>query len=307
MSIINKAIRYVLDSDFRFIVDSAHGKYDNMPDREYIERLYRVRMGKHLNLDDPQTFIEKIQWLKLYDHKPQYTDMVDKCEAKKIAAALIGDSHIIPTIGVWDSFDDIPFDSLPDQFVIKCTHDSGGLVICRDKKKFDKKSAREKINRTLKQNFFLHSREWPYKNVKPRIIAEKYMENTGDTSLTDYKFFCFNGNPEFIYVSNGLENHATAHMSFVSLDWKRLEYQRSDYLPFDELPEKPKCLAEMIEMCKIVSKNIPFLRVDLYEINGIVYFSEFTFSTCSGMIPFTNIQHDIEIGKKLVLPEGKIV
>ena len=164
-----------------------------MPDKMYIEMLYKVRMGRKLNLDNPQTFNEKLQWLKLYDRKPEYTTMVDKAAVKDYVADKIGSEYIIPTLGVWEHFDDIDFDQLPNQFVLKCNHDSGGLVICKDKASLDMEAAREKIESSLKRNFYYHSREWPYKNVKPCIIAEKYMVDESGTELKDYKFYCFGG------------------------------------------------------------------------------------------------------------------
>lgn len=172
-----------------------------MNDEKCLGFWYKYRFGTRLNLKNPKTFNEKIQWLKLYDRNPLYTTMVDKYEAKKYVASIIGEEYIIPTLGVWDKFDDIDFDKLPNQFVLKCTHDSGGLAVCKDKKVFDINAARKRINRSLKRNFYWIGREWPYKDVRPRIIAEQYMENSdGRTELSDYKFYCFNGKPEYCHV-----------------------------------------------------------------------------------------------------------
>lgn len=190
----NRETLNTLVSLFRFI-----------PDKQYLQIMYRLRMGKKLNLDNPVTFNEKIQWLKLYDRKPIYTTMVDKYEAKKYVADIIGEEYIIPTLGIWDKFDDINFDLLPNQFVLKCTHDSGGLVIVKDKSQMDKAAARKKIEKSLKTNFFWVGREWPYKNVKPRIIAEKYMEDSND-DLRDYKYFVFNGIAKALFVASDRNN-----------------------------------------------------------------------------------------------------
>lgn len=289
---------------FRFL--NNRGFLNYLSDEMYLRIMYRQRMGKRLDLKNPKTFNEKLQWLKLYDRKPEYTTMVDKYEVKKYVADRIGEEYIIPTLGVWDRFEDIDFDSLPDQFVLKCTHDSGGLAICRDKKAFNEKAAKAKIDKSLKRNYYYSGREWAYKNVKPRIIAEQYMEENNGAEkakdLVDYKFYCFNGEPRFLYVSQGLENHATARISFLTLDWRFAPYERSDYAPFEELPEKPKNYDDMLRICKMLSKDIPFLRVDLYEINGHVYFSELTFSPCSGFMPFKNPEHDLEIGEMIQLP-----
>ena len=287
---------------------AARGFLNWMPDGVYLRILYKARTGKKLNLQNPQTFNEKLQWLKLYDRRPEYTTMVDKYEVKKYIAELIGQEHIIPTLGVWDRFEDINFQSLPQQFVLKCSHDSGGLVIVRDKSRLDYETARARINHSLKCDYFWTNREWPYKNVKPRIIAEKYMvdesgyERKEKNGLTDYKVYCFDGEPKFLYISQGLENHATASISFLTLDWQFAPYERNDYKPFSQIPSKPAGYEEMLELSRELSKGIPFLRVDLYQIGQMVYFSELTFTPCSGFIPFRNEMHDIEIGKMLQLP-----
>ena len=274
-----------------------------LSDKAYIRLAYFRRFHKFPDLKNPKTFNEKLQWLKLYDRKPEYTVMVDKYEAKKYVSDIIGEDHVIPTLGVWDRFEDIDFDSLPNQFVLKCTHDSGGLVICRDKNALDIEFAKNKINKSLSVNYYHYGREWPYKNVKPRILAEKFMsDERNPQSLIDYKFYCFDGEPKFLYISSGLEDHSTAHISFVTLDWDFAPYQRSDFASFDELPPKPERFDEMIEHCKKLSKGKSFLRVDLYEINDTVYFSELTFSPCSGVMPLKDESHDKIIGDMLILP-----
>ena len=271
-------------------------------DEAYLKMLYKERMGKKINLKNPQTFNEKLNWLKLHDRKDIYTTMVDKLEAKQYVAKLIGNNYIIPTIGVWDKFEDIDFEGLPDKFVLKCTHDSGGLAICRDKKTFNKEAARAKINKSLKHNFYYSTREWPYKNVKPRIIAEEYLENIKDKGLIDYKFFCFNGIPKFIYISEGLENHATASISFLDMDFKRTNFKRKDYKEYENLPDKPKNFEKMKELAMVLSQNVAFLRVDFYEVNDKIFFSELTFYPCSGFIPLEPEEYDLIIGNMLELP-----
>ena len=274
-----------------------------MPDKKYLKLLYKGRFGKSLDLDNPKTFNEKLQWLKLYDRKPEYTKMVDKYEAKKYVSEQIGEEYIIPTLGVWDSFDEIDFDSLPNQFVLKCTHDSGSLVICRDKEKLNKAVAKNKLESRLKKEFFHSSREWPYKDVKPRIMAEIFMEDPSQPEgLRDNKFYCFNGEPKFLYISEGLENHSTAKISFLNIDWTIAPFGRSDYKPFDELPPKPETFERMISFARKLSRNIPFVRVDLYEINGKVYFSELTFFPCGGFMPFNPPEWDEKLGSYIQLP-----
>ena len=273
-----------------------------IPDGIYLRLLYLYRLKKKLNLNKPKRFTEKLQWLKIYDRNPLYTILVDKYAVKEYVANKIGENYVIPTIGIWDDFDDISFNELPDQFVLKCTHDSGGNVIVRDKRELNVQEARKKINYSLKNNFFFNGREWPYKNVPHKVIAEKYMEDPLVKEIVDYKFYCFNGEPNFLYISQGLENHKTARISFVTLSWTPSKYQRSDYPIFEVLPDKPTRFDEMVEIAKKLSKGIPFVRVDLYEISGQIFFSEMTFFPCGGFMPFKNIEHDYEIGELLNLP-----
>lgn len=280
---------------------NQHGLLKWIPDKQFLHLIYYCRQGKRLDLKNPKTFNEKLQWLKLYDRKPIYSTMVDKYEAKNYVAERIGAEYTIPTYGVWDSFDEIDFDALPDQFVLKCTHDSGGLVIVRDKKKLDKKAAKAKIEKSLKTNYYYHGREWSYKNVKPRILAEIYMEDDSGNGLRDYKFYCFSGVPKFLYISEGLEDHSTAHISFVTCDWQLAPYERSDYRPFDVLPPKPTRFDLMLKLAAKLSQGTDFLRVDLYEVNGQVYFSELTFFPCGGVMPFKDEKHDLELGELLLL------
>ena len=273
-----------------------------IPDKLYLEIMYKNRMGKKLTLKDPKTFNEKLQWLKLYNRKDEYSIMVDKYLSKQYVGNLIGKEYIIPTIGRWDRFEDIDFTSLPDRFVLKCNHDSGSVILVDNKSEFDKKKAQKSFSRALSINCYWSGREWPYKNVKPCIIAEAYMEDCTSGSLRDYKFYCFDGIPKFLYVSEGLENHSTAKISFLTCDWQFAPYQRSDYKPFEKLPSKPSKFNEMFSIAGKLSTGHPFLRVDLYEINGSVYFSELTFFPCGGFMPFKNPEHDAEIGRMLHLP-----
>ena len=276
-------------------------------DEIYLKKAFKLFMGKKLNLKNPLTFSEKLQWLKLYNRKPEYTTMVDKYAVKEYIAEKIGEEHVIKTLGVWDRFDDIDFNALPQQFVLKTTHDSGGLSICRDKSTFDKEKAREKIEKSLEREYFYVWREWPYKDVKPRIIAEQYMEQKGCDELTDYKFYCFNGEPKFLYISQGLSNHETARIQYVSLDWEKMAVRRTDFPEMDKLPPKPITYDKMIEFSKTFSKNIPFLRVDFYEINGKLYFSELTFSPGAGLTKFEPESWDYKFGDWITLSEkGKI-
>ena len=299
-----KLFRYFFDQKYRFYVNDILGFYKKMDDAAYLKLKFKHKMGSELKLDHPVTFNEKIQWLKLYDRHPEYSTMVDKLEAKQYVLTKTK-INVIKTIGVWKKFNDIDFEALPNRFVLKCTHDSGGLVICKDKTKLDYKKCKKTINKSLKRNYYYSGREWPYKNVRPRIIAEEYMEDDSGSGLIDYKFYCFNGEPKFLYISKGLDNHATASISFLKLDWSPASFKRSDYKQFEKLPEKPSCFNEMIEIAKNLSKNVIFLRVDLYQIKDKVYFSELTFSPCGGFMPFEEKTSDIELGNMLRLPIDK--
>ena len=255
-----------------------------IPDELMIKIQYRIKMGKKLNLKNPQTLNEKLQWLKLHDRKDIYTTMVDKYEVKQYVANLIGEEYIIPTIGVYDKFDDIDFDNLPNQFVIKCTHDSGSTIICKNKEMFDKVAARKKINKALKRNFYYFLREWPYKNVKPRIIIEKYMCNNDGTDILDYKFYCFNGVSEYVLTCTDRQNGNTKFYYF-DKNWNFKRNMTNDGMKADKdfNIEKPKNIDKMFEIADKLSKEMQFIRVDLYDINEKIYFGELTFFPSGGL------------------------
>lgn len=294
----------ILKKGFMFL--SNRGFFNRMSDKAYLKLRYNCIMGKKLNLDNPVTYNEKLQWLKLYDRKPEYTKMVDKYEAKKYVADIIGEEYIIPTLGVWDNVNDIDFDTLPNQFVLKCTHDSGGLVICKDKAELDIENAKNTLNHFLNRNFYNVHREWPYKDVKHRIIAEKYMEDESGKDLKDYKFFCFNGEPKLLYISEGLSDHSTAKISFADMDYNIAEFKRNDFKPFNELPKKPINFEKMKELAKVLSKDRAFIRVDFYEINKKIFFGELTFFPCSGYLPFDPEKYDKILGDWITLPNKTI-
>lgn len=268
-------------------------------DKSFLKASYFRIFKRPLNLSHPESFNEKIQWMKLYDRDPRYTAFSDKYQAKELVAQRIGTKYIIPTLGVWEHFSQIDFSSLPRQFVLKCTHDSGGLVICRDKESLDREQARKKLESSLRRNFYDRFREWQYKDIPPRIIAEAYMQDGENPSLRDYKFYCFDGKPAFLYVSEGLENHASARLGFLNLDWSPAPFRRADYAAFDTLPSRPGCFEEMLDVARRLSEGFRFVRVDLYEINGKVYFGEMTFTPSSGFIPFIPDEADRQIGRLL--------
>lgn len=254
-------------------------------DRKYIEYIWKHRMDYPLNLETPKRYNEKLQWIKLYDRRDIYTTMVDKCEVKKYVASIIGDEYIIPTLAVWTNVDDIDIDKLPNQFVLKTTHDSGGVAICKDKNNFDLQKAKEKLQYSLKRDFYILGREWPYKNVPRRIIAEQYMEDVETKELRDYKFFCFNGVPKALFIATDRQNRKEPYFDFFDMEFNHLD-MRHGHPNAPHLPEKPKQFELMKELAAKLSKGYPHLRVDLYEVNGKVYFGELTLFHHTGMVNF---------------------
>ena len=284
-----------------FLTLGHRGFFNWMNDKTYLKIAYKIKIGKKLNLDKPQTYNEKLQWLKLYDRNPMYTKMVDKYEVKKIVSELIGEQYVIPTYGVWNHFDEIDFSKLPDQFVLKCTHDSGGIVICKDKSKLDKKAAKKKIEKCLKHNFFYGQREWPYKNVQPRIIAEAYIEDEQTRELRDCKFFSFNGTVKALFIAKDRTRNEETKFDFFDADFNHLPFTNG-HPNADVLPEKPKNFEEMKRLAAKLSEGIPQVRVDFYEANGRVYFGEMTFFHWSGLVPFEPEEWDKKFGEWVELP-----
>jgi len=291
-----------------FLTLGQRGWFNWIPDEAYLKIAYRIKTGKKLHLTPPVTFNEKLQWLKLHDRRPEYTMMVDKYEVKKYVAGKIGEEHIIPTYGVWDRFDDIDFDQLPDQFVLKCTHDSGGLVICKDKALFDREKARKKTNSCLRHNFYWGQREWPYKNVQPRIIAEKYMTDDGDelqdhlkdeAQLKDYKIFCFDGKP--LFIEAGYDRFMGHKLNVYDLNWQFVDFYMTSPNRRDIKIQRPEKLDDMLLFAERLADGTPFMRVDFYPVAGKVYFGELTMYPGSGMIDFHPEEWDGKLGKQLAI------
>ena len=271
-----------------------------LPDDTYLKLIYRLKVGKKLNLDNPQTYTEKIQWLKIHDRKPIYTTMVDKYEAKKYIESIIGSGHTIPTLGIWNTFDEIDFEKLPERFVLKCTHDSGGLVICKDKNKLDKKEASRKINKSLKTNFYWVGREWPYKNIKSKILAEQFMQDDSG-QLRDYKFFCFSGVVRAVLVAT---NRFTSHnFNYYDPLFNPLPIESRDGKCSSAIINRPEKWDEMISIAEKLSKEIPFIRVDLYYVNNHVYFGELTFFDSSGYDDLSSEHWNMVFGDWIQLPD----
>lgn len=254
-----------------------------VPDRWFVALKFRKNLGRWPDLRNPKTFNEKLNWLKLHDHNPLYTTMVDKYEAKRYVASIIGEEYIIPTLGVWERAEDIDFDSLPDKFVLKATHDSGRVIICRDKSKLDRAQAVADMRASLKRNFYAVTREWPYKNVKPRIIAETLLETTDGEDLKDYKFFCFNGRVEFMKIDFDRDTFHRAN--YYDRKFELLDISEKRSCPSDPSRcfERPLQFDLMIRLAEQLAVGIPFLRVDFYNIGESVYWGETTFFPDSGM------------------------
>lgn len=272
------------------------------PDELFLKIKFRLCLGYRLDLKNPRTFNEKLQWLKLNDKRPIYTKMVDKIEAKKYVAGLIGDDYIIPTIGEYDSPDDIPWNKLPDRFVLKCTHDSGGIVICKDKSKFEKRQAISKLKKAHNRTYYYQNREWPYKNVPHRIICEQYMVDESGYELKDYKFFCFDGEVKalFIATDRGNEKEQTK-FDFFDADFNHLPILNGH--PNATKPiSKPENFELMKDLASKLSKGHCHLRVDFYNIKGKVYFGELTFFHWSGFVPFVPEEWDYKLGSYIHLP-----
>lgn len=277
----------------------SKGKLKFISDKLYLKILYYARMGEKLNIDHPKTYNEKLQWLKLNDRKPEYTKMADKYEVREYIRKTIGEEHLIPLLGVYNNFEEIDLNMLPNQFVMKCTHDSGGKVICKDKSKLNKKATKAKMNKYLKRNYYYSGREWPYKNIKPRIICEKYMVDESGVELKDYKFFCFNGEPHILFVASDRENDI--RYDYYDMDFNHQPFTQQDKNS-DKVIEKPKGFDKMIELSRILSKHIPHVRVDFYEIEGKVYFGELTFYNDSGFRKFEPKIYDEIFGNWITLP-----
>lgn len=276
-------------------------------DEIFLKSRFQYKLGYELNLEAPKTMCEKIQWLKLYNRNPEYTKLVDKYEVKQYVKNLIGEEYVIPAYGVWNSFDEIEFDKLPEQFILKCTHDSGSFVVVEGKAVLDKQKAREILEKGLSRNYFYENREWPYKNVQPRIIAEKYIDSLGKPESTEYKISCFDGKVGFLTICGGIahaeyEKRTNDHydVNFNHMPW--WTYYKNAVTP----PEKPEQWDKLIELSEILSKNIPYVRADFYVDKGKIYFGELTFFTWSGFMKFNPPEWDNILGDYIKLPEKRL-
>ena len=276
-----------------------------LPDKWYLFFRFKNRVGYWPHLNHPRTFNEKLQWLKLNDRHAEYTQMVDKIDAKKYVASIIGDKYIIPTLGVWNSVDEIEWDKLPNQFVIKVSSDSGGIVVCKDKQTLDIEKAKEKLTNGWGKNYYVHNKEYPYRDLTPRIIAEEYKEDESGYELRDYKIFCFNGEPKILFVASDRQKAGEdTKFDFFDLNWNHLPFTNGHPNSKEHIA-KPKNFEEMLEIAKKLSVGIPQVRIDLYNCNGQIYFGEITFFNWSGMTAFDPVEWDFKLGKLIKLPCDK--
>ncbi|MFO3715015.1 ATP-grasp fold amidoligase family protein [Oribacterium sp. P9] len=275
--------KFIFNYKYREMVKCNLGFYDSMEDEKYLRKLYKLKTGLELNLDSPKRFNEKLQWLKLYDRNDIYTVMVDKFLVKEYVDKLIGEGHTAKTIGVYDCFEDIDFDSLPEKFVIKTTHGCGGMYIHRGGE-INKKMARKKVMSTFSKNYYFHTREWPYKGVKPRILIEEYLQNEDEENLTVYKVLCFEGQARIIQV---IQDDKTPNESidYFDTEWNLLDLKQN-YPNSQNHIKRPDQLEEILRLSNICSNGIHFLRTDWYVVNGKIYFSEFTFFSDAGLEKF---------------------
>lgn len=297
--------KFLTDPMVRLNILSHYRLLKWMSSETFLKKAFRYSMGRELNLENPVTYTEKLQWLKLYDHRPEYTRMVDKYSVKQYVAERLGEEHVIPVLGVWERAEDIDFDALPQRFVLKTTHDSGGIVVCKDKSKLDIEAARKRMKFFLKRDYYEHKREWPYKDVKPRIMAEQYMEDTRQGELRDYKFFTFGGEPRVLYIAQGRGKGGETVADFFDMDFNHLPFT-IDHDMADVPPEKPVQFEEMKRMAALLSQGTPQLRVDFYEVDGQIYFGEMTFFHCSGLNPFHPEEWDRIFGDWVTLPPKRV-
>ena len=304
MSKIMSKIRTFIENPQYFITSPASKGWLNwVPDSLYLKVLYRVIMGRKLNLRNPREYNEKLQWLKLNDRKPEYSTMVDKYEVRGYIEDLLGDKYLIPCLGIYDSVDDIDIDALPDRFVLKCTHDSGSVEICKDKSSFDIEGARHRLSQAMKRNYYATYREWPYKYVKPRIIAEGYLEGDGG-DLKDYKVMCFNGEAKIIEVHENRFVEGKVHtQTFYDREWNIVPLTQVETVTVDRPSERPRQLEEILRLSELIAKNMYHARIDWYIEGDKIYFGEITFFDGSGFESFSTPEMERMLGDMIKLPE----
>ena len=306
MSKLSTAKELLLNHKALFCDSIIKNFFGFLPDKLYLSLRYRLQMGHWINWKHPRTFTEKLQWLKIYDYKPEYTQMVDKLAAKDYVAKRIGKEYIIPTLGVWDRVEDIDWDSLPNQFVLKTTHGGGGggVVVCKDKRTLNREKAVEKLRSSMRSNAGRTYREKPYLNVPRRIIAEKFMAEPSpvvSSDLIDYKYYCFNGVPKLIMVANG-RSTGDKRFAYYDTQWNPVHIKWGAPRPDKEFP-RPDNLDEMLRVASKLSAGLTHARIDLYNIDAHVYFGEITFYDGSGFEKIDPQSYDEYLGSLMKLKE----
>lgn len=296
MSVLDHGI---IEWSFEMNVTRAITRY--LPDSLYLKIQYYYHFKRLPNLRNPKTFNEKLQWLKLHDHNPLYTTMVDKVKVKDYVASKIGEKYIIQTLGVWERAEDVNFASLPEQFAIKCNHDSHGVIVCKDKSKLDVEDTRRRLGRRLANNGYYYGREWPYKNVERRILAEQFIKDDSG-ELIDYKIHCFNGEPKFVLICQDRFSKTGLKEDFYDLSWKVMDVKRPN-VEHGAPISKPASFDKMLELSRTLSKGVPFLRVDFYYTQGEILFGELTLFPASGFQRFVPEYYDRLFGDWIELPK----
>lgn len=302
---INKIKRFLFDKEIRMGYLIKMGWYNIVPDKVFLKKKFKMMMGYELDLDKPKTYNEKLQWIKLYDRNPQYTIFVDKYKVRQYIKDIIGEEYLIPLIGVWDNADDIDFNSLPNRFVLKCNHNSGlGMCICKNKEEIDVDKVRKELKRGMKQNYYLSSREWPYKNVPRKIICEQYMSDDSDDELTDYKFYCFNGKMKFVGIYSDRNKDVPTKVDYFDRDFNFLDFFWG-YVHADVKPSKPEMFEEMVRIAEKLSEGLPEIRVDLYQCGNQIYFGELTLFDGAGFDKIEPFEWDKKLGDWINIPIEK--
>lgn len=296
-------LRIIINPYKRFSFLASKGLYDRVPEPQYLKKLYKLSVGKDLELSCPTGFTEKIQWIKLYDRNPQYTIMQDKLLMRDFVTERIGSEYLIPLIGSWDKADDIDITAFPDQFVLKCNHDCASVIICRDKSTFNFTEAKSKLNKCLQTDYSKYSVEWAYKDIPRRIIAEKYMQDGETETLTDYKFYCFNGKAKMVMAISGAPHSVERKHTIYDMKWERMPVYKKNDIDSEASFEKPACLEAVAALAEKISEGIPFVRVDFYIINNHPYFGEVAFYPDSGFLEFYPEEWEKRIGSWIELPK----
>lgn len=294
--------RYITNDNYRFLIDAGRGRYNSLPDEEFLKKKFQAIFGYPLDLSNPRTFNEKLQWLKLYDRKPEYTTYVDKYLVREYIKHIIGEEYLVPLLGVWEDPEEIDFRSLPNQFVLKCNHNSGlGMCICKQKANLKINKVISNLYSGLAQDYYLVNREWPYKNVPRKVICEKYLVDESGDGLRDYKVLCFNGKAQYIEFHQGrFTDHQT--QDFYTCDWKLTDISQSGFAAVSAKKEAvpaPSTLHDMIRLSEIIAKELIHVRIDWYSVNGRLYFGEITFFDGSGFDKFDKMDYDLELGRMI--------